>query len=479
MLEAEDKSFITLNAAEGAGRSAWVLGLGASGRAAAQYLNDHGWRVHAFDTREAPAGLDAFCKAVPGCEMTLGGFPETTAPGVELVVMSPGVSPYFGAAASVCASARKAGIPIVGEIELFAQELAYLKRTQGYAPKVIGITGTNGKTTTTTLTTKMAAAAGLYAVAAGNIGPNAVAELSKAEAAGALPSFQLETTHTLNCTSAALLNITEDHLDWHGSIEAYAHAKGRIFAPDTVRVVNREDPLVMAELEKVDDREHSAARCFTFGATKPQKEGELGLMMAAHASQGYWLGLRDQMEVDVLFLPEFELLIRGRHNAMNALAALGLITGAGIETRPAIGVLRTYRGEPHRVELVRTIEGRDFIDDSKGTNVGAVAAAVCGLAAQGRRILILMGGDGKGQDFTPLAKELKGRVAFAALIGRDEAAEDWLWEKSRPGDQILLSPACASWDMFRDYAERSERFKAEAAKIADHVVPKADEAVQG
>ena len=508
MLEAEDKSFITSNAAEGAGRSAWVLGLGASGRAAAQYLNDHGWRVHAFDTREAPAGLDAFCKAVPGCEMTLGGFPETTAPGVELVVMSPGVSPYFGAAASVCASARKAGIPIVGEIELFAQELAYLKRTQGYAPKVIGITGTNGKTTTTTLTTKMAAAAGLYAVAAGNIGPNAVAELSKAEAAGALPdiwvlelsSFQLETTHTLNCTSAALLNITEDHLDWHGSIEAYAHAKGRIFAPDTVRVVNREDPLVMAELEKVDDREHSAARCFTFGATKPQKEGELGLMMAAHASQGYWLGLRDQMEVDVLFLPEFELLIRGRHNAMNALAALGLITGAGIETRPAIGVLRTYRGEPHRVELVRTIEGRDFIDDSKGTNVGAVAAAVCGLAAQGRRILILMGGDGKGQDFTPLAKELKGRVAFAALIGRDaakireavspagvatetfktlEAAEDWLWEKSRPGDQILLSPACASWDMFRDYAERSERFKAEAAKIADHVVPKADEAVQG
>lgn len=189
MLEAEDKSFITLNAAEGAGRSAWVLGLGASGRAAAQYLNDHGWRVHAFDTREAPAGLDAFCKAVPGCEMTLGGFPETTAPGVELVVMSPGVSPYFGAAASVCASARKAGIPIVGEIELFAQELAYLKRTQGYAPKVIGITGTNGKTTTTTLTTKMAAAAGLYAVAAGNIGPNAVAELSKAEAAGALLTF--------------------------------------------------------------------------------------------------------------------------------------------------------------------------------------------------------------------------------------------------------------------------------------------------
>ena len=177
----------------------------------------------------------------------------------------------------------------------------------------------------------------------------------------------------------------------------------------------------MAELEKADDREQSAARCFTFGATKPQKEGELGLMMAAHASQGYWLGLRDQMEVDVLFLPEFELLIRGRHNAMNALAALGLITGAGIETRPAIGVLRTYRGEPHRVELVRTIEGRDFIDDSKGTNVGAVAAAVRGLAAQGRRILILMGGDGKGQDFTPLAEELKGRVAFAALIGRDAA----------------------------------------------------------
>ena len=278
-------------------------------------------------------------------------------------------------------------------------------------------------------------------------------------------------------------------------MKAYARAKRRIFAPSTVRVLNREDPIVMAEAAEL-----APARTLTFGATKPQVEGEFGLMLAAHASQGYWLGVRDQMEIDILFLPELELMIRGRHNAMNALAALALVSGAGIETRPAIGVLRTYKGEPHRVELVRTVEGRDFIDDSKGTNVGAVAAAVLGLSAQGRRILILMGGDGKGQDFTPLADVLKDRAAAVALIGRDadkireavepagadmakfetlEAAVDWLWDKSRAGDQILLSPACASWDMFRDYAERSERFKAEAARIAERVVPKADEAVQG
>ena len=196
----------------------------------------------------------------------------------------------------------------------------------------------------------------------------------------------------------------------------------------------------------------------------------------------------DEMEVEILYLPESELLIRGRHNAMNALAALALTGAVGVSQQAAIGTLRTYKGEPHRVELVRTVKGRDFIDDSKGTNVGAVAAAVTGLAAQGRRILILLGGDGKGQDFAPLADVLKGRAVRAALIGKDadeigrateaagvpsekfptlEDAVDGLWKESREGDIILLSPACASWDMFRDYAERSERFKRAAARIAE------------
>ena len=405
--------------------------------------------------------------------------------------MSPGISPWFGPAAALCAAARSSGVPVAGEIELFAQELAHLRKTSGYAPKVIGITGTNGKTTTTSLTAKIGEAAGLRTIAAGNIGPNAVTELLKAEDAGELPdlwvlelsSFQLDTTHTLRCDAAALLNITEDHINWHGSMEAYAAAKARIFSPDTVRVGNREDQLAL-EWTKKELQNPSLLR--TFGASKPARPGEFGLEMAAHASQGLWLSSMDEMEVEILYLPESELQIRGRHNAMNALAALALTGAVGVSQQAAIGTLRTYKGEPHRVELVCTVKGRDFIDDSKGTNVGAVAAAVAGLAAQGRRILILLGGDGKGQDFAPLADVLKGRAASAALIGKDadeigraaeaagvpyqkiptlEAAVDWLWSESREGDIILLSPACASWDMFRDYAERSERFKAEAARI--------------
>lgn len=491
MFDSSDEAYLKLDAAMGSGRRALVAGLGASGRASLEYLLRRGWLASACDSREQVPGLEGFLSAHPGISVSLGGIPESLPEGVDLVVMSPGISPWFGPAAALCAAARSSGVPVAGEIELFAQELAHLRKTSGYAPKVIGITGTNGKTTTTSLTAKIGEAAGLRTIAAGNIGPNAVTELMKAEDAGELPdlwvlelsSFQLDTTHTLRCDAAALLNITEDHINWHGSMEAYAAAKARIFSPDTVRVGNREDQLAL-EWTKKELQNPSLLR--TFGASKPARPGEFGLEMAAHASQGLWLSSMDEMEVEILYLPESELQIRGRHNAMNALAALALTGAVGVSQQAAIGALRTYKGEPHRVELVCTVKGRDFIDDSKGTNVGAVAAAVAGLAAQGRRILILLGGDGKGQDFAPLADVLKGRAASAALIGKDadeigraaeaagvpyqkiptlEAAVDWLWRESREGDIILLSPACASWDMFRDYAERSERFKAEAARI--------------
>ena len=491
MFDSSDEAYLKLDAAMGSGRRALVAGLGASGRASLEYLLRRGWLASACDSREQVPGLEGFLSAHPGISVSLGGIPESLHEGVDLVVMSPGISPWFGPAAALCAAARSSGVPVAGEIELFAQELAHLRKTSGYAPKVIGITGTNGKTTTTSLTAKIGEAAGLRTIAAGNIGPNAVTELLKAEDAGELPdlwvlelsSFQLDTTHTLRCDAAALLNITEDHINWHGSMEAYAAAKARIFSPDTVRVGNREDQLAL-EWTKKELQNPSLLR--TFGASKPARPGEFGLEMAAHASQGLWLSSMDEMEVEILYLPESELQIRGRHNAMNALAALALTGAVGVSQQAAIGTLRTYKGEPHRVELVCTVKGRDFIDDSKGTNVGAVAAAVAGLAAQGRRILILLGGDGKGQDFAPLADVLKGRAASAALIGKDadeigraaeaagvpyqkiptlEAAVDWLWSESREGDIILLSPACASWDMFRDYAERSERFKAEAARI--------------
>ena len=351
---------------------------------------------------------------------------------------------------------------------------------------VVGVTGTNGKTTTTTLVTKMAAEGGRRATAAGNIGPNAVTELDKALDAGVLPevwvlelsSFQLDTTSSLKCVSAAVLNVTEDHLDWHGDMKAYAEAKGRIFKQDTVRVVNREDAETLRLAQGGPVR--------TFGGGEPVKAGEYGLARGADGL--LWLSRLDEGASEpTLFCPEKSLLIAGRHNAMNALAALALIEAAGLPVGPALAALAAYGGEPHRVERVLDCDGVTFIDDSKGTNVGAVAAAVKGFAAQGRRILIILGGDGKGQDFSPLVEALKGTAGAVALIGRDaplieealsatgismarqttlEEAVYWLWARHAQGDVLLLSPACASWDMFRDYAERSARFIACARAIA-------------
>lgn len=351
---------------------------------------------------------------------------------------------------------------------------------------VVGVTGTNGKTTTTTLVTKMAAEGGRRATAAGNIGPNAVTELDKALDAGVLPevwvlelsSFQLDTTSSLKCVSAAVLNVTEDHLDWHGDMKAYAEAKGRIFKQDTVRVVNREDAETLRLAQGGPVR--------TFGGGEPVKAGEYGLARGADGL--LWLSRLDEGASEpTLFCPEKSLLIAGRHNAMNALAALALIEAAGLPVGPALAALAAYGGEPHRVERVLDCDGVTFIDDSKGTNVGAVAAAVKGFAAQGRRILIILGGDGKGQDFSPLVEALKGTAGAVALIGRDaplieealsatgipmarqttlEEAVYWLWARHAQGDVLLLSPACASWDMFRDYAERSARFMACARAIA-------------
>lgn len=500
-------------------KKALVVGLGASGLAAIEYLVRRGWSVEAADTREAPPNAEKVLAAHPGMVLHLGGLPETLADGIDLLVMSPGVSPYYGAAAALVARARARGVDIAGEIELFARELSRLKAETGYAPKVIGITGTNGKTTTTSLTAKMMAQAGFSTVAAGNIGPNAVTELLRAEDEGKLPdcwvlelsSFQLETTATLRCDAAALLNVTEDHIDWHGSLEAYAAAKARIFSESTVRVVNRDDGHTLEAARHAGVRAGASPKILTFGADSPEAPGEYGLVEAEGLS---WLAFVPAPEGETLaagsvkqrskrvrasepgaadverLMPEDALLIRGRHNAMNALAAVALATAAGASLGRVLAALAAYKGEPHRVEYLRTVDGVDFIDDSKGTNVGAVAAAVKGFAAQKRRILIVLGGDGKGQDFSPLAEALAGTAGAVALIGQDarkigaaldchgafaapkayfetlEAAVDWLWTAHRPGDVLLLSPACASWDMFRNYAHRSAVFAECAARIA-------------
>lgn len=478
-------------------QKALVVGLGASGEACTKFLLKRQWQVRATDTRSEPPALSRLSDT-EGFSFVSLQEAQAQLKDCNLLVMSPGISPWHSAVTPLVRSAQSLGIEIVGEIELFARELLRLKSEKAYEPKVIAVTGTNGKTTTTVLTTKMAAASGLKAVAAGNIGPNAVTELDRYLESGELPdvwvlelsSFQLETTSSLAPDSAALLNITQDHLDWHGGMNEYVAAKGKIFAHEkTARILNRDDTTVMNFA--THDR-----KVFTFGATEPQHPNEWGLVkedgivwLAFNEDDSVQLTKRKVLEGHVLqrLMPEDALHIRGRHNSMNALAALALIYAAGLPISDALRALAQYRGEPHRVEYVMTVNGVDYIDDSKGTNVGATVAALEGLGANGTKLVVILGGDGKGQDFSPIADSMGKHARAAVLIGRDAPliekalqgaeypiihAKDMpqavqkASELAQPHDCVLLSPACASWDMFKDYAQRSAIFIASAKALA-------------
>lgn len=478
-------------------QKALVVGLGASGEACTKFLLKRQWQVRATDTRTEPPALSRLSDT-EGFSFVSLQEAQAQLKDCNLLVMSPGISPWHSAVTPLVRSAQSLGIEIVGEIELFARELLRLKSEKAYEPKVIAVTGTNGKTTTTVLTTKMAAASGLKAVAAGNIGPNAVTELDRYLESGELPdvwvlelsSFQLETTSSLAPDAAALLNITQDHLDWHGGMNEYVAAKGKIFAHEkTARILNRDDTTVMNFA--AHDR-----RVFTFGTTEPQHPNEWGLVkedgivwLAFNEDDSVQLTKRKVLEGHVLqrLMPEDALHIRGRHNSMNALAALALIYAAGLPISDALRALAQYRGEPHRVEYVMTVNGVDYIDDSKGTNVGATVAALEGLGANGTKLVVILGGDGKGQDFSPIADSMGKHARAAVLIGRDAPliekalqgaeypiihAKDMpqavqkASELAQPHDCVLLSPACASWDMFKDYAQRSAIFIASAKALA-------------
>ena len=478
-------------------QKALVVGLGASGEACTKFLLKRQWQVRATDTRSEPPALSRLSDT-EGFGFVSLREAQAQLKDCNLLVMSPGISPWHSAVTPLVRSAQSLGIEIVGEIELFARELLRLKSEKAYEPKVIAVTGTNGKTTTTVLTTKMAAASGLKAVAAGNIGPNAVTELDRYLESGELPdvwvlelsSFQLETTSSLAPDAAALLNITQDHLDWHGGMNEYVAAKGKIFAHEkTARILNRDDTTVMNFA--AHDR-----KVFTFGATEPQHPNEWGLVkedgivwLAFNEDDSVQLTKRKVLEGHVLqrLMPEDALHIRGRHNSMNALAALALIYAAGLPISDALRALAQYRGEPHRVEYVMTVNGVDYIDDSKGTNVGATVAALEGLGANGTKLVVILGGDGKGQDFSPIADSMGKHARAAVLIGRDAPliekalqgaeypiihAKDMpqavqkASELAQPHDCVLLSPACASWDMFKDYAQRSAIFIASAKALA-------------
>jgi UDP-N-acetylmuramoylalanine--D-glutamate ligase len=485
-----------------------ILGLGASGMAMARWCSRAGAQVTVADTREAPPQLAALQAELPAVQFIGGALSAALVQGRNptAVYRSPGLAP--DAIAVVVDAARAIGLPVGGELDLFAAALQGLATAHGYQPKVLAITGTNGKTTVTSLTSQLLERAGVSVATAGNIGPTLLDTLSAHIDAQDLPqawvlelsSFQLDGVQGFEPTAAVVLNITQDHLDWHGSLQAYAAAKARIFGETALMVLNREDRIVMdmlpppvkVKLQKPQLRAH-----LTFGADMPRNPGDFGIEMVAGMA---WLvraldadnvGRKSRDPQDDLvvqrLLPADALRIRGRHNATNALAALALAQAAGAALGPMLYGLREYRGEPHRVEPIGTVQGVEYFDDSKGTNVGATAAALTGLGAD-RRIVLILGGLGKGQDFAPLAAPVSRYVRAVVLIGRDaplikqalqgegvplldavdmDQAVQLAAAQAKAGDAVLMSPACASMDMYRDYAHRAQAFVAAVQTLAD------------
>ncbi|MBP6244213.1 MAG: UDP-N-acetylmuramoyl-L-alanine--D-glutamate ligase [Limnohabitans sp.] len=567
------------------GQHVLILGLGASGLAMARWCAHAGADVTVADTRETPPQLAALQAEWPAVRFVAGPFVGSLVEGtsVRAVFRSPGLAPEV--AAPVVDAAQAMGLWQGGELSLFAAGLQDLKDRFGYAPQVLAITGTNGKTTVTSLTGQLVARAGKTVKVAGNIGPTLLDTLTEAMAqaqlwvdqqadaheaerlaeltsqsdaqsplhapepvrqevievvqdephdpasadddeeapllpmapvapvavhpmAQALPqvwvlelsSFQLDSSDGFEPTAATVLNISQDHLDWHGSMAAYAAAKARIFGAQALMVLNREDPQVMAmrpapvrvKLQKPVER-----ACVTFGGDMPQRPGDFGievmngmtwLVRALEADETRRRRKDEAEELHIQrLMPADALRIRGRHNAVNALAALALAGSAGCALGPMLYGLREYRGEPHRVEPVAIVGEVEYFDDSKGTNVGATVAALQGLGAD-RRVVVILGGDGKGQDFGPLADPVTRFARGVVLIGRDaprirEALQDLgvplhdaadmadavaqAAAMAQSGDAVLMSPACASFDMFDHYGHRAEVFCQAVARLAE------------
>ncbi|MBI5330844.1 MAG: UDP-N-acetylmuramoyl-L-alanine--D-glutamate ligase [Betaproteobacteria bacterium] len=478
------------------GRRALVVGLGDTGASCVRWLIEHDAQVRATDTRAAPPHAQHLSEAFPEVQLTLGGFNADDFAWADLIVVSPGVP----VATPEIQAAQAQGKDIVGDVELFARAIA------GSGAKVIAITGSNGKSTVTSLAHHLCAAAGFDAVMAGNIGLPVLDALDNRETAGGDPdvwvlelsSFQLETTHSLHADAATVLNVSEDHLDRYDGMAGYIAAKARVFAGNGAQILNRDDPVVRAMAlpgrtvttfglppSPAGGRAGDEGAASAVAASQallphpnppPGGEGAFGLL--PHQG-GVWLALGDKPLYAVDQLP-----IAGLHNAANVLAALALCQAIGIPLARLLPGLASFRGLPHRVEPVDEVHGRTFFDDSKGTNVGATVAALLGFA---RPVVLIAGGDGKGQDFTPLREAVKnaravvqiGRdgprieaaIAGACPVLREESMEQAVWrayEASQPGDVILMSPACASFDMFRNYAHRAEVFIAAVKVLAAH-----------
>jgi UDP-N-acetylmuramoylalanine--D-glutamate ligase len=438
---------------------ALVVGLGRTGLSCVRWLSARGWRVAVTDSRPEPPelpGLHALGLDVP---LALGGLDAALLDDATLVIASPGVA----LSETIFDEARRRGIEIVGDIELFAREVEV---------PVVGITGTNGKSTVTTLLGRMAERAGIQVRVGGNLGEPALDLLDKDGGqlyVLELSSFQLEATESLALAAATVLNVTPDHLDRYASLDEYAAAKKRIYARCRTAVVNRDDARVAAM---------PAPAQRTLGFSLRADSGADYVVTERGSPREAWLTRRDEP-----LLPLNALKIAGLHNAANALAALALGEAIDLPMPAMLTELAAFPGLPHRSEWVAEIAGVRYVNDSKGTNVGATLAAVQGTAGP---IVLIAGGDGKNQSFTPLAGAFRGKVRHAVLIGRDAAAiasvlrdvcttelcatlEDAVRaaaRAAREGDTVLLSPACASLDMFRDYAHRGAVFAATVRELA-------------
>ena len=574
-----------------------VLGLGESGLAMARWCARFGADVRVWDSREQPANAAALAEHVPGAHWVRGPLTDAAFVGVKLVLKSPGLSPQDERIAAPMNRAADMGVLVQGELDLFSHALRDLNAERGYAPKVLAITGTNGKTTTTAMAAMLIARTGKRVAVAGNIGPTMlqtladaldkepapavqviadepaladadvasedIADLQALDGAAAndvdepadevvseaaplsedapepillappepaapvfeflpevwvleLSSFQLDEVRGFEPSAGAVLNITQDHLDWHGSMSHYIAAKARVFGKHATMVINRDDAMVEAlvpapEVVKGGKGKRATTierQVVRFGAGAPTRPGDFGLVdengmtwlvrareldETLKRSKGGKGALAEPEDLLIQrLMPADALRVRGRHNACNALAALALATAIECPLAPMLHGLREYAGEPHRVQYIASLDGIDAYDDSKGTNVGATVAALNGLGADKApaKLVVILGGDGKGQDFSPLVEPVRRHARAIAIIGRDgeaiesalagtgvpthrhetlQAATRWSFERAHAGDAVLLSPACASLDMFRNYGHRAEVFVDEVHSIiADH-----------
>ncbi|QOJ20734.1 MAG: UDP-N-acetylmuramoyl-L-alanine--D-glutamate ligase [Gammaproteobacteria bacterium] len=450
------------------GKTILVLGMGETGLSMVKWLLRQGAKVRAADSRPEPPNWQRITTEFPAVQLHTGKFAAPVFNGIDMIAISPGVP----LADPSVQQAVQQGIPVIGDMVLFswALEQSHLPR-----PKVVAISGSNGKTTVTAMTGAMLKKSGWNVEVAGNIGPAVLNALMQRIDAGDWPqawiletsSFQLETTHNLNADAATVLNLSEDHLDRYRGMHDYATAKARVFLRDKtgagVQVLNRNDPGVCAMALP-------GRKQITFGVDEPPTEADYGLR---HDGDDLWL-----LEGSQSLMKASELNVYGLHNAVNALAALALCRALGVAIEPLLSALREFRGLPHRMEKVAAFNGVTFYDDSKSTNVGATVAALSGMK---QNVILIAGGDGKGQDFSYLREAVAHNARAVVLIGRDggiiagelkdcgvplhfavtmEEAMQKSFLLAQPGDVVLLSPACASFDMFRNYIHRAEVFVA-------------------